>query len=109
MSNVLTASSNVQCSHAGTISVTGVPKLTIQGMSALVEAGIAAKSVARCSTPASSTTKPCTTVIAVAAGRAIKLKVAGQPVILDTLAGATDGNPPGKLQASTMQTKLKAI
>jgi hypothetical protein len=57
-------------------------------------------------------TKQCMKVAAISTGPAAKLRVGGQPVILSTLAGTTDGTPPpigAPLGGATPnQTKLQA-
>lgn len=120
MAAVLTENSNVTCGHTGSASTSGVSKLTVNGHPVLLESGIANKTVNNCVTPTASdssmrpTDKPCTLVSSVTGGAAAKLKVKGQPVMLDTLAGSTDGmvggvTPQNLLSATAAQTKLTAI
>lgn len=109
MAGVLTTASNVQCGHQGTVSTRGSAKLKVQGSPVLTGSGVVGSSIAGCTTAPSSTTKPCTSVLAVGVGRALKLRVGGQPVLLDTLVGSTNGVPPGTLPATAGQTKLEAI
>jgi hypothetical protein len=114
MSNVLTESSDVECGHQGTVGVTGAPKLTVGGNKALLQTGVAGQSVTACTTPnapaATPPTKPCQTVVSVLpVSLARKLTIGGQPVVLDTLKGLTDGLPPGTLTAAARQTKLTAV
>src|SRR5262245_43496529 len=101
MGNVLTAASDVECGHKRHVTVTGASKLTVGGSGVLVSAGVVGASVPplSCSTKPSSSTKPCSSVASILpSSLATKLKVNGQPVVLDTLHGATDGNPTGALQ-----------
>jgi hypothetical protein len=51
-----------------------------------------------CTTPPTSATKPCTTVVSTFPGSSsLKAKVGGRPVYLATVTGVTDGVPPGSL------------
>jgi hypothetical protein len=114
MSHVLTESSDVECGHLGTVDVTGTSKLTVLGSQALLSSGVAGKSIALCITPNAPTatppTKACMTVVSVLpVSLATKLTVGGQPVVLDTLKGLTDGLPPGSLVAVALQSKLTAV
>lgn len=110
MGAVLTLSSTVQCGHAGTVGVSGSALLTVGSSAVLTPDGVATKAVAGCTTAPSSPTKPCTTVLSVLpSSQAIKLTAGGMPVLLDSLAGATDGMPPGTLMAVAGQTKLSAV
>lgn len=109
MAGVLTIASNVQCGHQGTVSTSSSTKLKVKGSAVLTELGVMGKSVAGCTTTPSTSTKPCLLVTGVITGRALKLRAGGLPVLLDTLAGLTDGLPPGTLPASAGQKKLKAI
>jgi|ERR1043165_6829455 hypothetical protein len=117
MPGVLTTGSNVTCGHSpGKVTTTGSPKLTVSGQPALLKTGIMGKPVGGCSTPPASdasgpTAIPCTSVIAVTAGDATKLTIGGMPVMLDTLAGQTNGmvgkvTPQQLLSATAVQTKL---
>ena len=117
MPGVLTTGSNVTCGHSpGKVTTTGSSKLTVSGQPALPKTGIMGKPVSGCSTvPAADasgpTAKPCLSVLAVSAGDATKLTIGGLPVMLDTLAGTTDGmvgkvTPQTSLSATAIQTKL---
>lgn len=119
MPGVLTTGSSVICGHGGTVSTTGVSKLKVSGNPVLQKTGIMGQSVSSCGTPPASdpsgpTAIPCSTVISVDTGEATKLKVAGAPVMLETLAGKTDGmvgktTPQTLLSATAGQTKLTAV
>lgn len=131
MPTVLTAASQVTCTHGGTIVTTGVPKLKIDGSLVVLEAGVVGKPVSPgaplppppppatpCSIPTdpNTGTKSCTSVVSVSTGKSAKLTVNGQPVLLESLGGATDGTgpspavpPTNALMASANQTKLTAI
>jgi len=107
---ILTASSNVQCSHSGTVSVAGTPKLTVGGNPVLLEDGVVGKTVQGCTFGSSSTT-PCKTVVSVErSGFANKLTVNGKGVALESLNGTTDSTPtPGSLLCASGQTRVTAI
>ena len=120
MPGVLTAGSNVTCGHSpGKVTTTGSPKMSVSNQPVLLKLGIMGKPVSGCSTPPAAdvsgpTAKPCTSVTTVSTGEATKLTIGNQPVMLDTLAGQTDGmvgkvTPQLLLSATAIQTKLTAI
>lgn len=119
-SHVLTADSIIHCPHSpGKLALTGIThKLTVQGKPVLVKADILATSVQGCPNPTSSPppSHTCTKINSVSSGEATKLKVGGVPVMLDTLAGLTDGFPPppppppgGNITVAQVQNKLTAV
>ena len=118
MAGVLTTSSKVICGHGGTVSTSSSAKLKVSGNPVLLKTGIAQQAVSGCLTP---TTPPppgpasikCTLVSSVDTGEATKLKAGGNPVMLDTLTGQTNGiianvTPQKLLSATAGQSKLKA-
>lgn len=114
MPNVLTTTSRVLCgpdtgNHGGRVATASAAKLTVAGNPVLLRSGIGPSLSAPCKTPASSPSKPCTAVTSIVAGGAVKLTAGGSAVMLDTLAGTTDGNPIGTLPAAAEQTKLTAV
>jgi hypothetical protein len=114
MARVLTDVSSVDCGHGGRVTTQGETKLKVDGALVLLEPGIAGRSVGACPVvDNSSGTLKCKRVIAISAGRATKLRVNGRPVMLDTLAGGTDGTAAGTpvqlLSARAGQSKLEAI
>jgi hypothetical protein len=119
VAGVLTTSSTVDCGHGGAVSVSGESKLKVAGSPVLLKAGIDSKPVAATcllqdtSDSSGPLTIKCKTVTSVTAGEATKLKVSGSPVMLDTLAGGTDGMATKgtlatALRATAGQTKMKA-
>lgn len=114
MAKVLTMGSSVKCgldpsgvNHGGNVALSSAAKLTINGRPVLLKSSIG-PTVSGCKTPASNSTKACTSAT-VDTGEATKLKAGGSPVMLDTLAGKTDGNPAGTVPATAKQDKLTAI
>ena len=118
MAGVLTLASNVTCGHApGKVATSSSAKLTVAGSAVLVRTSIEGHAVGGCGTvPSSDASGPidvtCLTVTSVTGGEATKLKAAGNPVVLDTLAGDTSGlvakNPAKALAGTAGQTKLTA-
>ena len=121
---VLTMPDTVRCGHTlppklGIVTTSSAAKLKVNGNAVLLMDSIASKSVADCATVAASdvsgpTAKPCTAVSAVTAGQSLKLKVGGQPVMLATLKGSTDGMvakiaPQILLAGLPNQTKLNSV
>jgi hypothetical protein len=115
MSSPLTVSSDVECNHKGTVAITSTTKLTVGGNAVLISTGVVVQTINGCKTPTASNppTKPCMTVMSILpVSQATKLTAGGAPVILDTLAGTTDGicvPPPAKLIAAAGQNKLTAV
>jgi hypothetical protein len=118
MASVLTIASTVLCdraapgAHGGKVGVTprAPAKLTVDGNPVLVQTGIVGKPVTGCATQSTSSSKPCTSVVSLqATGFAQKLTLGGQPVALDSLAGTTDGAPPGAVPADARQTILTTV
>ncbi len=115
---VLTTSSNCTCGHSGSVATSSSTKLQVSGNAVLLQTGIAGQSVSGCATPPASdnsgpTATKCMTVASVTAGTSAKLQAGGQPVMLDTLAGTTDGmvgkvTPQTLLSATAGQSKLTA-
>jgi hypothetical protein len=116
MPGVLTLASNVKCGHGpGKVSTSSSAKLKVSGSAVLLESGISGKAVVfgSCGITPSDKSSKCTQVSSVTAGRATKLKAGGRPVMLDSLAGQTDGKlesvtPQPLLAATAGQTKLTA-
>lgn len=117
MPNVLTTGTSVTCGHQGKVSTNGTAKLTVNGQNVLLRSGVEGQSVKNnppadldsCTTKKTNTTSPCAAVLSVSTGEATKLKVGGKPVLLDTLMGTTNGNPPGTLSVQANQSKLRAM
>jgi hypothetical protein len=100
-------------SHGGTVTVTppAPAKLTIQGISVLLQTSIQGMPITLCSNPPPpAPTVPCTLVTSVLpSGFASKLQLTGQGVALDSLAGVSNGSPPGNVPATAGQSKLTAV
>jgi hypothetical protein len=115
MGSPLTASSDVECNHKGTVGVSSSTKLTVGGNAVLIATGVVGTAISGCLTPIATTppTQPCKTVLAILpVSQATKLTAGGAPVILDTLAGTTDGiciPPPGMLVGVAGQSKLTTV
>src|SRR5258708_18625794 len=118
MSFVLTTSSKVICGHGGTVSTSSSAKLKVSGNPVLLKTGISGQSISGCLTPTmppppGPKSQKCTSVTSVDSGEATKLTAGGKSVVLDTLAGETDGivanaTPQLLLSATAGQSKLKA-
>jgi hypothetical protein len=115
--SVLTTASSVTCLNLGKAVTSSDAKLRVGKTKdpVLVESSIKDKGFnPACTAPTSTSSKPCTKVTAVTGGWSTKLRVAGDPVMLETLTGHTDGTPPppppGQLLAPAVagQAKLRA-
>lgn len=123
MAKVLTTASSVSCGHGqGKVQSSSGAKLKVNGAAVLLKSSIDGKSVNACGivpaadASATPTHVKCTAVgppPGVSAGESTKLRAGGSPVMLDTLAGKTNGmdnkvTPLTALAATAGQTKLTA-
>jgi hypothetical protein len=109
---VLTAAGTVTCGHVpfGTVVLAGAGKLRVGGSPVLVAAGVGPAVGAGC-TPSQQGDVACATVAGVTGGLSAKLTVGGSPVVLETLAGTTNGiikGVQGALTVTVVQPKLVA-
>jgi len=116
---VLTESSKLVCAHQGSVKlIAGQSKLKVKGAKVLVDGDLTGAAISLCKTvpvPPSPgpTSAPCLQVSSAIGGVALKLKVQGKGVLLDTIRGFTNGtvanviNQPWSVQ-DAVQTKLKA-
>lgn len=124
MPKVLTTDSVINCPHHGKLLFPGaIHKLTVQGKSVLLKDDIKSATVQRCLNPISSSppqSQTCLTVLSVTVGESSKLTVGGVAVMLETMAGYTNGFPPppppppppptgGNMKVVEVQSKLKAV
>jgi hypothetical protein len=120
MAGVLTEGSDVKCGHdPGKASPSSSALLKVGGKGVLRESEVKT-SVSGCGTVNRSPTQAdpttdlkCSSITAVTGGKATKLMAGGNPVILDTLAGDTDGKkkdePQKKVKGEAKQEKLTAV
>ena len=112
MALILTTASRLSCPHQGTVQLAaGRTQLTVDGKPALARSDVMGRPIAGCTTPASNTTKPCTTVVSVLAGESLLLSAGGPKVLTADARGMTDGLSGGPVQwsvTSAGQTKLEA-
>jgi hypothetical protein len=118
MAKVLTTGSDVKCAHGGSANPSSSAQLKVGGNPVACEANVTDVTLSSCGTPTTPPPQgpknaPCSKVKAVSAGQATKLMAGGKPVMLDTLAGTTDGTvsnvtPQPGLSASANQSMLTA-
>ena len=115
MSKVLTEDVTLKCSagpggtHGGTLAVTGNSRLRVDGKLVLTKSAITAGAITVCgNTNANAGEIVCTKASGPSA--ASKLRIDGNPVVLDNISATTNGNPAGKLAVSgTVHGRLKAV
>lgn len=99
MPPLLTSNAQIICSHGGRAML--VPKqmaVLAQGGSVMCEPDLIGAPITGCQQPTTSATKQCTMIAATLPGSSsLTVKVQGRPAYLGTLAGLTDGVPPGTL------------
>jgi hypothetical protein len=99
---IVTSLAVVTCVHGGMVTL--IPTQTavsIQGGQVLCEPDLLGAPILGCPVPPTPTTKPCTTVVATFPGStSLKVLVGGRPPYIATLAGVTDGVPPGTILVS---------
>src|SRR5262245_35775677 len=95
MAQVMTKAVQIKCTHptAGTVTVTGSPKLVLGTEEVLTAAGVAGAPVAGC-VPGPAPAVACATCLPVSSGKATKLEVSGSPVLLAGFMVKTSGTPP---------------
>jgi hypothetical protein len=111
MAAVLTTGASIGCGHGGTVQLTASRSaLTVGGAAVLVAGDLTGAVVSGCQTkPTPGGNVPCTAVVSVLTGSATKLTVGAASVLLDTVSGTTNGNPPGSLVVqSPGQTTMQA-
>ena len=93
MPKVLTSASIITCAHQGKVTPKpGQTKLAIDGKPALQQSNLIGAPIVGCSQIGPGLT-PCTSILAVTVGLAVNLSIDGQPVLLETAAGQTNGAP----------------
>jgi hypothetical protein len=114
VSQVLTTSSEIDCSHKGVVQTSSKGKLTVQKCGVLTAEGVKGQSINLCKL-AGPNTKPCKFCTSVTGVNATKLTVNTVPVLIDSgltgITGITDSTPPGTLvlnDLTPVQTKLSA-
>jgi hypothetical protein len=100
---VLTSAASIQCTHGGRVQAMAKQQtVTAGGSPVLCEGDLRGAPIAGCAQPASTTTKPCTTLVSTLPGSAsLKVQVGGKGVHLMTLSGITDGVPPGSVMVTS--------
>jgi hypothetical protein len=91
----VTARAVVKCAHDGTVQNIASQKwVTVQGVPVLVEDDPEARTITACPNYGP-VIKPCAKTLKVTAGYSTRVRIDGEPVVLATLDGLTDGTPPG--------------
>ncbi len=116
MGKVLTEDTVLKCAatpdkpapHGGTLSKSGVSRLTVDGQKVLTAANVLAATIPDCANNPNASQVKCTGVSGVTPGKATKLKVDGEFVVIETLGGTTNGTPPGTIVASGAHSRLNA-
>jgi hypothetical protein len=120
MPNVLTAAATVDCGHGGSVAKKSDPqiKLTVAGAAVLIEASLVNQPVTGCLTvptgPPGPVSIQCLQCTGVTSAKSAKLTAHTTAVLLDPLAGQTNGEvsnvtPQTLLKATGVQTKLTAV
>ena len=101
---LLTVDALVVCAHElGKVGLVASQSwVTVEGRPVLVRSDPEGRPIAGCPN-LGPTIKPCTLTLAVQQGYSTLVTIDGRPVCLDSLAGLTDGTPPG-----TMKYKVNA-
>jgi len=113
MPAALTENSRLACGHSGTLQLrAGQSKLKVNGSKVLVVGDLTGANVSGCLTVTNPMTgaKQCLVVSSALGGVATKLTVGGKGVLLEAIAGTTDGAPvPAWTVQSAGQSKLQAV
>jgi hypothetical protein len=113
MGAVLTEGSILACGHGATGSASGNSKFKVSGSAVLTSAGTSGWSfvLASCTqqkTQATPNNNPCSQLSSQNGGKSRKLTVGGSPVILESIAGDTNGMPLTDVKCTAGQSKLTA-
>lgn len=112
MAYVMTTSGSTGCAHGGAAQLTSSARLKINGSAVLLAPDVTTQwsITPGCSqTDTSKSMVVCAKFLSMTKGQSTKLTVDGQPVVLDTFQGMTNGKPDASTKpASAGQSKLKA-
>src|SRR5262245_22904659 len=109
MSQVMTKSVKITCSHGASVVVTGSPKLVLGTEEVVTAAGLGGAAGDAWSGTELGGAAVCATCLPVTAGKATKLEVSGSPVLLAGFAVKTTGAPPEVVVVPSPPNKLEAI
>ena len=92
----LVGTDTILCTHAtpGKVTVAATGRLTVAGAAVLLATDVTGADVVCAASPPPQGIVKCSKVATVTAGPAARLTVGGTAVVLDSLAGTTDGLPP---------------
>lgn len=112
MPAVVTTASTLLCPHGAPLVIRPSQHLlAVDGQPVLVEADLESAAILICPNIGAGLT-PCTKVQSVDGGLSTALMIGGQPVVLASVVGQTDGTPqpplPQRLVSMVNQTKLEA-
>jgi uncharacterized Zn-binding protein involved in type VI secretion len=94
MPYILTTGSTVQCIHGGNVTLkTSQTKLKVDGQPALVSLDLVNASIPDCPVKPAPGVAPCLAITSVITGTATTVIINGEPVLLDTATGLTNGVP----------------
>ena len=99
MPPIVTTNATILCSHGGRVVLTPHQmEAVIQGGSILCDPDLVGAPIAGCAQPATTSSKPCMTVVSVLPGStAPTVTIGGRPAYTSALTGMTDGVPPGTI------------
>jgi hypothetical protein len=96
----VTEDATIVCAHRGNVDKQPSQSLvTVAGRRLLVEPDPIGRSIGACPNSAPPM-KKCATTLSVRAGYSTLVRIDGHAVVLDSLAGLTDGTPPGVVEFS---------
>lgn len=112
---VYVAAATLSCGHGGPLSpgsLKSTHKLTVNTSPVVTASDITAATIgvgcSQLTTTASPNNVPCSKIVAVTSALAAKLTVNNTGVVIDKLAGTTNGKPLGDLTGQAGQTRLTA-
>ena len=109
MGKVLVEASKVTCGaaapHQGTLTMTGLGRLVINGSKAVTTDGVLAATPNGCTNPGNAG-GPCSKVAAMTAGASTRLTVDGAFVVLDSLQATTDRASAVKVDTQSINNDL---
>jgi hypothetical protein len=102
MALIVTSKALIMCAHLGRVELTPKQQMvTIQHGAVLCEPDLVGAPIVGCIQPATPTSKPCTTVVAIGPGStSLKVTVGRRRAYVSTLIGVSDGVPPGEIRVA---------
>jgi hypothetical protein len=111
MNFVITLDSDVECPDQGRATIVSSERLTISAKAVVAKLDLVGAAIGGClQVPPPQTNIACIAIVSCSSGESTKLTVGSKPVMLNTLAAASAGQPKNQIVCKdARQTKVTAI